>query len=99
VVPQLAAPASVHVPAGSAPPAGTGAHVPSVPESAHDVHAPAQAVRQHTPCAQKPSVHSSPPPQAAPGGLRPHEPLTQVLGAAQSASAVQAALHAAVPHL
>jgi hypothetical protein len=99
VVPQLVAPASVHVPVGSVPPEGTGAHVPSVPESAHDVHVPAHAVRQQTPWAHWPSTHSAPSPQAAPGGLSPHEPFTHVAGEAQSASAVHVALHAAVPHL
>jgi hypothetical protein len=99
VVLQLAAPASVQVPAGSAPPCGTGAQVPSVPASAHDMQAPAQAVWQHTPCEHTPSAHSAPSPHTAPAGLSPHEPPTHIVGAAQSASAVHVALQAAAPHL
>jgi hypothetical protein len=89
----------LHVAVGSALPAGMGAHVPSAEASAHDIQAPAQDVRQQTPCAQKPVAHSVPSPQVAPGDLRPHDPFTQADGATQSASAVQVALHAAVPHL
>lgn len=99
VVPQLAAPVFVHVPVGSEPPAATDTHVPGAVEVAHDMHEAPQAVRQQTPCAQKPAAHSEPSLQAAPGDLSPHEPLTQIEGEAQSASAVQVALQAATPHL
>ncbi len=44
-----------------------------------------------------PLPHSLPTPQTAPSGLRPHEPSTHTPGGAQSASAVQVDLHAAVP--
>jgi hypothetical protein len=40
---------SLHRPAGSAPRAGTLAHVPSCPGSAQDLHDPVQAVAQHRP--------------------------------------------------
>jgi len=97
-VPQLAGPAFVHVPVGSVPPAGTGVQVPAVAASAHDRHVPAHAVLQQTPCAQKPDAHSAFSAQVAPGDLRPHRPAAQTAGAAQSASTVQVALHAATPH-
>jgi hypothetical protein len=97
VLPHVAAPWSRHWPAGSRPPAPTGLQVPALPPSAHDMHAPAQAVRQQTPCAQTPLPHSFPSPQTAPSGLRPHEPPLQMPGGAQSASALQVDLHAAVP--
>jgi hypothetical protein len=97
VVPQLAAPAFAHVPVGSAPPPGTGAHVPAVAASAHDRHVPVQAVLQHTPCAHVPDAHSAPSAHAAPGDLRPHEPFVHTAGATQSASAVHVALHAEPP--
>lgn len=98
VVPQLAAPAFVHELVGSTPPAGTGAQVPGEAARAHDRQVPVQAVRQHTPWAQNPLAHSPPSPQATPGPLRPHEPAVQTAGDAQSASAVQLALHAVAPH-
>ncbi len=41
--------------------------------SAHDWQAPAQAVAQQTPCAQKVDWHSTLFEQKAPIGLRPHE--------------------------
>jgi hypothetical protein len=99
VRPQLAAPASLQVPVGSAEPDGTGAQVPSADDSAQDMQLPAQAVRQQTPCAQKPVAHSVPSPQVAPGDLRPHEPPTHTDGDWQSASAAHVPLHAAAPHL
>jgi hypothetical protein len=99
VCPQLAAPWSLHVPVGSAAPDATGAQVPRADVSAQDMQVPAQAVRQQTPCAQKPVAHSVPSPQLAPADLRPHEPPTHTEGVWQSASAVHVPLHAAAPHL
>jgi hypothetical protein len=99
VRPQLAAPWSLQVPVGSAAPDWTGAHVPRADDSAHDMHVLAHAVRQQTPCAQKPVAHSVPSPHEAPGDLRPHEPPTHTDGAWQSASAEHVPLHAATPHL
>jgi hypothetical protein len=97
VVPQLAAPAFVHVFVGSTPPAGTGAQVPADEGRAQDRHVPVHAVRQQAPCAQKPLAHSAPSAHAAPGALSPQEPLAHSAGASQSASVAQLALHAEAP--
>ena len=96
---QLAAPLSVHVPAGSVPPAGTGRQVPAAPadDVAQVMHVPVQVVAQHTPWAQMPLVHSGPLAQAAPFDFSPHEPLLQVANGAQSALLAQVALQALVP--
>ena len=99
VFPQVVAPAAVHWPFGSMPSAGTGLQVPGVPTSAHDVQLPLQAVMQQTPWAQNPLWQSPGAAQLAPGGRKPHEPLLQTLGVAQSASAVQVDLQARLPHL
>jgi hypothetical protein len=99
VCPQVAAAVALHWPFGSIPPSGTGLQVPSVPASAHETQLPSQAVVQHTPCVQNPLRQSPGSAQLAPGGRRPHEPSSHTLGDAQSASAVQVDLHAAVPHL
>jgi hypothetical protein len=98
VVPQLAAPLSVHWPAGSAAPAGTGLQVPLVAASAQDMQLPVQGVPQQTPCAHCPDWHSVPAWQTAPFGFNPHEPPMQVAGAAQSASLAQVDLQAFRPH-
>jgi hypothetical protein len=84
---------------GSAPPTGTGVHVPGDVATAHDWHVPAHAVRQQTPCAHTPVAHSVPSLHAAPGDLSPHEPLLHTDGETQSASAEQVALQTASPHL
>jgi hypothetical protein len=73
-VPQLAAPWSLHVPDGSAAPAGTGTHRPSVPGCAHETQAPVQAVEQQTPCWQFPEAHSLAWAQVWPVGFWPHDP-------------------------
>jgi hypothetical protein len=98
VVPQLAAPAFTHEPVGSVPPLATGAHVPGVAASAHDRQVPVHAVRQHTPCEQKPLPHSVPSAQVAPGALRPQVPFVHTAGGSQSALAAQAARQAEAPH-
>jgi hypothetical protein len=68
----------VHIPLGSAPPAGTGAQVPWDPASAHDRHTPSHAVAQHRPWAHTPGPsHSSPREQADPMGRLPQDPCTQ----------------------
>jgi len=72
-------------------------HVPSAPESAHEVQAPEQAVSQQTPCAQNPDTHEAAVVHAAPGGSLPQLPFAQTLGATQSALVVQVTLQAAVP--
>jgi hypothetical protein len=98
VLPQLAAPASLHVPLGSGPPFGTAEQVPTVPASEQDMQTPEQAVAQQTPCAQCPFRHSTSVEQTAPSSLSPQEPLMQTAGDTQSALAVQPVLQTAVPH-
>ncbi|HET6197645.1 MAG TPA: hypothetical protein VFE12_17920 [Acetobacteraceae bacterium] len=66
---------------------------PIVPDSAHDLHADAQAVAQQTPCAQLPDAHSVRSEQKAPFGFGPHEFPTQKLPAEQLASAAQLPKH------
>jgi len=99
VWPQLAAPLSLHCPAGSVPPAATGAQVPAGPaaDAAQDMQVPVQVVAQQTPWAQMPLTHSGPLAQAAPFDLSPQEPLLQVANGAQSALVVQVALQALAP--
>ena len=72
--------------------------VPEVPVSPHDMQMPVQVVLQQMPRAQMLLPHSIPSTQVPPFGLRPHEPsLPQTPGGAQSASAVQVALHVVAP--
>jgi len=97
VVPQLAAPLSVHWPAGSAAPAGTALQVPLVAASEQDMQVPVQGLPQQTPWAHWPDRHSVPAWQTAPLGLRPQDPPLQVAGDAQSASAAQVDLQAFRP--
>ena len=99
VIPQPAAPWAVHCPFGSMPPAAIGLQLPSVPTSAHDLQLPVQAVAQQTPCSQNALWQSPGAAQLAPIGRRPHEPLRQTFGGAQSPSAAQVDLQAATPHL
>jgi hypothetical protein len=82
-VPHEAPPMSLQMPAGSLAPVETFVQAPSVPDMAHDWHAPVQALSQHTPWAQKPEPHSVPAEQDAPGFLSPHELPLQTLGARQ----------------
>lgn len=99
VVPQLAAPWSLHWPLGSVPLAATGEQTPAGPDDdgAQDMQVPLQEVAQQTPWAQTVLLHSVPPEQTAPFGLRPHEPAMQEAGAAQSLFVAQVALQAFVP--
>jgi hypothetical protein len=93
---------------GSAPPAGTGEQVPTLPGTLQLMHKPPvvaslHAVLQQTFSVQKPLLHSGPAVQAEPEGLRPQELLAQVFGATQSLSVLQTLSHAAelqmkVPH-
>ena len=99
VMPQPEVLCVVHWPFGSMPPAVIGLQAPSVPTSAHDMQLPLQAVMQQTPWAQNPLWQSPGAAQLAPGGRKPHDPLLQTLGVAQSASAVQVDLKARLPHL
>ena len=73
-------------------------HVPALPESAHDMQPPVQAVWQQTPWAQvSPVSQSAVAAQTAPAGFLPHEPLTQNEPPAQSASAPQVVRQAIIP--
>jgi len=92
-VPQLPAPWSLQPPAGSGIPVGTSVQTPSVPDSAHDRHEPAQAVAQQIPCAQVAERHSALVEQEAPSGLRPHELFAQTFPAEHSALVAQEAKH------
>jgi hypothetical protein len=92
-VPQLTAPWSRHMPFGSIIPVATFVHRPSVPGSAHDLHAALQVVPQQTPCMQKVEAHSVPAEQGAPGSFLPHELPLQTLGETQFAEVVQASKH------
>jgi hypothetical protein len=96
-VPQLAAPWSLHWFSGSCP-AGTVEQVPPVPESAHDMQLPRQAVWQQTPCSQKALAHSLAAPHALPRGLRPQLLAVQTLPAVQSAPVEQVARQLEPPH-
>jgi len=92
LVPQVPA-RSTQVIAGSGLFVGTFVHVPIAPDSAHDLHAPLQAVAQQTPWAQLVDTHSAPSEQNAPFGFLPHELPTQTLPVEQFASAVQLPKH------
>ena len=89
-MPQLAAPWSVHWFSGSCP-AGTVEQVPPVPVSAHDMQLSAHAVRQQTPCAHTPLLHSPPAAQEAPSGLRPQLDAVQTFPVVHSADVEQLA--------
>jgi hypothetical protein len=98
-VPQLPAPWSVHWFSGSCP-AGTVEQVPPVPDSAHDMQLPRQAVWQQTPCSQKPLPQSAAAPHALPSGRLPQLPLVQTLPVVQSLEPVHEARHPpVVPHI
>jgi hypothetical protein len=97
--PQVEAAAIVHWVAGvGAAPAGTGEQVPALLVSAHDMQAPAQALLQQTPWAQKPDWQAEAAVQVAPGGSLPQLLLTQELGATQSVLVMQVVLQAVPPH-
>jgi hypothetical protein len=95
-VPQLDAPWSTQVPAGSGPVA-TAVQRPIEPAIAQDRQVPVQVVVQQTPCSQFPDWHSGSAEQKAPIGLRPQELLVQTLPAAQLALPVQAWKHRVFP--
>jgi len=79
--------------AGSRASFATFVHVPSAPVSAQEVHAPAQAVSQQTPCAQKLDWHSLAFEQEAPRIFLPHELPLHTLGATQLLAVAQALKH------
>jgi hypothetical protein len=88
-VPHVEAAWATQVFEGSGAPVATSPQVPIVPASAHDLHGPAQAVPQHTPCAQKPEPHSAALEQKAPMAFVPQELAAQTFGETHWASAVQ----------
>jgi hypothetical protein len=96
-LPQVLGSLAVHWFSGSCP-AGTVEQVPPVPVSAQDMQLPAQAVRQQTPWAQNPLLHSGPAAQAAPSGLRPQLCAVQTLPLLQSIEVVQDARQLVPPH-
>ena len=77
VVPQLVCAVALHFSCGSGPPSATAVQSPRDAERLHAMHAPVQSELQHVPCAQCPDWHSLARLQLAPGGLSPHEALTQ----------------------
>ena len=62
-----------------------------MPVSAHDMQLSAHAVRQQTPCAQNPLLHSLPAAQAAPSGFRPQLDAVQTFPVVHSAEVEQLA--------
>ena len=92
LVPQLAAPASVHWFSGSEP-AGTTLQVPTEPVSAHDRQVPVHAVWQHTPCEQLPELQSVLAVHMAPLDSSPQVMFMHVAGEVQSALTVHVVLH------
>src|SRR5260221_3748136 len=90
-VPHVDAGLATQVFDGSGAPVGTSAQVPIAPASAHDLHAPAQAVAQQTPCAQKPEPHSTAAEHEDPLVFLPHELCaSHTLGGTQAALLVHA---------
>jgi hypothetical protein len=61
-----------------AAPAKIGEQVPALPERAHDMQVPVQALLQQTPCWQKPEAHSAAVVQAVPGVFRVQTPELQI---------------------
>ncbi len=75
-----------------------GWQVPALPGTLQAAQTPQLGAEQQTPSTQLPLSHSEPTTQSWPRRLFPHEPPAQVLPAAQSASAPQAALQVAPLH-
>jgi hypothetical protein len=86
--------AAVQPPCGSMAPVGTGLQRPALPATLQDAHVPQLADEQQTPSTQLPLSHSPPAPQIWPRRFFPHEPPSQMLPDAQSASLAQAARQA-----
>jgi hypothetical protein len=96
-LPQLAAPASVHIARGSALPAAIFVHFPGADGSAQLRQAPVQAPSQQTPSTQYPDLHSVPTLQLWPFCLGPQVWLTHAIPVSQSVSALQTTPHMALP--
>ncbi len=92
-VPQLAAPWSLHMPAGSELPVGTFVHAPRLPDRLQAWQAPLQAELQQTPCAQNPLLHWLLDEQVAPLLDGPHEFAEQRFGVRHCVSAVHEMKH------
>jgi hypothetical protein len=84
--PQLAAPMSLHVALGSAPPGATGLQMPIALAALHCWQTPLQRALQHTPWVQNALPHSASREQGPPSGSLPHIPSRQRLGATHSPS-------------
>lgn len=85
---------TLHLPCGSGEPSATELHVPSELDRLQASHDTSQALLQHTPWAQKFESQSAATLHIAPGGLFPHELLTQNLPETQSLSVVQIVVQA-----
>jgi hypothetical protein len=72
VVPHVETAVIWHLPWGSGA-LSTGLQVPAVAARLQAMHASVHALLQHTPCAQKPDLHSALSLQSVPFGLRPQE--------------------------
>lgn len=77
MVPQVLDRVGVQMPWGSGALSATATQSPFVVARLQDMHAPVHAPLQHTPCAQKPDLHSFAALQLAPLGFRPQEALMQ----------------------
>src|SRR5262249_36398627 len=99
--PQSAAPPSLQILCGSALPASTLRHMPSMPRTLQAVHAPAHATAQQTPSTQKldeQSAATGQPARWACGGWAPQPEFTRTAGDPQSVPpAAHVARHAGVP--
>jgi len=93
LVPQLVAPWSLHMPAGSELPVATFVQVPRLPDRLQDWQAPLQAELQQTPWAQKPLLHCVLAEQVAPLLDVPHELEAQRLGVRHWVSTVHELKH------
>jgi hypothetical protein len=88
----------LHVPRGSALPAGVGVHLPSVAGRVQLRHAPVQALSQHTPSTQFPLMQSAFALHALPSLILPHDLLMQACPASHSLSARHEVLHSPATH-
>lgn len=98
MVPQVGWDVVLQIPCGSGAPLATEVQRPFEPFRLQAWQAPLHAELQQTPCAQNPDLHSELPLHDDPGGLRPHEPLTQKLPATHCASVLQVPKHTAPLH-
>jgi hypothetical protein len=99
-VPHVEASTEWQVPRGSAAPAATFLQTPGALVSAHERQGPSQISLQHRPSTQKPLAHSAAATHTWPIPLGPQlrATVSQVWGAAQSASEPQLALQRPAVH-